>query len=64
MQKRPSIEDVANDLKKAWHVPAHVVSESEVKEASNKNVRKGELFFHIPVDQAYQVDMTYGNSNS
>jgi len=53
-----------HDCSKAWHVDANTVLESEVKEAPNKNVRKGELFFHIPVEQAYQVDMTYGKRNS
>ena len=27
-------------------------------------VKKGELFFHIPIKQAYQVDMTYDKGNS
>ena len=53
-----------NDCTKAWHVDGNVVADSEVKEASNRYVRKGEMFFHIPVDQAYVVDMTNGNSNS
>ena len=52
------------DCTKAWHVDGNVVAESEVKEASNRYVRKGEMFFHIPVDQAYVVDMTNDNSNS
>ena len=53
-----------NDCTKAWHVDANVVLESEVKEASNRYVKKGEMFFHIPVDQAYVVDMKNGNSSS
>ena len=53
-----------NDCTKAWHVDGNVVADSEVKEVSNRYVRKGEMFFHIPVDQAYVVDMTNGNSNS
>jgi len=48
-----------HDCSKAWHVDGNTVLESEVKEAPNKNIKKGELFFHIPVTQAYQVDMTY-----
>ena len=36
---------------------------SKVKEAPNKNVAKGELFFHIDVRDAYQVDMVDDNSN-
>ncbi len=53
-----------HDCSRAWHVDGNTVLESEVKEASNKNIRKGELFFHIPVDQAYQVDMSYGKRSS
>ena len=53
-----------NDCTKAWHVDGNVVADSEVKEVSNRYVRKGEMFFHIPVDQAYVVDMTNDNSNS
>ena len=53
-----------NDCTKAWHVDGNVVADSEVKEVSNRYVRKGEMFFHVPVDQAYVVDMTNGNSNS
>jgi hypothetical protein len=41
-----------------------VVESSEVREAPNKNVAEGELFFHINVKDIYQVDMTYDNSNS
>ena len=52
------------DLKKAWHIPADVVESSQVKEDPNKNVEKGELFFHINVKDIYQVDMTYDKSNS
>jgi hypothetical protein len=53
-----------HDCSRAWHVDGNTVLDSEVKEASNKHIRKGELFFHIPVDQAYQVDMTYDKSSS
>ena len=49
-----------HNCSKAWHVDGNTVLVSEVKEAPNKNIRKGELFFHIPVEQAYQVDMSYG----
>ena len=51
------------DLKKAWHIPADIVMHSKVKEAPNKNVAEGELFFHIDVRDAYQVDMVDDNSN-
>ena len=53
-----------HDCSKAWHIDGDTVLESEVKEASNRYVRKGELFFHIPIKQAYQVDMTYDKGNS
>jgi len=53
-----------HDCSKAWHIDGDTVLESEVKEASNRYVKKGELFFHIPVKQAYQVDMTYDKGNS
>ena len=52
------------DFKKAWHVPADILLESEVKEAYNKNIAKGEKFFHILTDSIYQVDMTYDNGDS
>ena len=51
------------DLKKAWHIPADIVMLSKVKEAPNRAVAKGELFFHIDVRDAYQVDMVDDNSN-
>ena len=41
-----------------------MVESSQVKEAPNKNVEKGELFFHINVKDIYQVDMTYDKGNS
>tara|TARA_R110001583_G_scaffold142729_1_gene294897 strand:+ start:524 stop:1006 length:483 start_codon:yes stop_codon:yes gene_type:complete len=53
-----------SDFKKAWHVPADILLESEVKEAYNKNIAKGEKFFHILTESVYQVDMTYDNSDS
>ena len=48
-----------HDCSKAWHVDGQTVLDSQVKEAPNRNVKKGELFFHIPIQEAYQVDMTY-----
>jgi len=53
-----------HDCTKAWHVDANTVLESPIKEAANKHITKGELFFHIPVDQAYVVDMTNGKRSS
>ena len=48
-----------NDCKKAWHIDGHTLLNCEVKEASNRNIQKGEKFFHIPVSDAYMMDMTY-----
>jgi hypothetical protein len=53
-----------SDFKKAWHVPGDILLESEVKEAYNKNIARGEKFFHILTESVYQVDMTYDNSDS
>ena len=52
-----------NDCTQAWHIDGETVLNSEVKEASNRVIRKGELFFHRPVTDAYLVDMEY-ESNS
>ena len=46
-----------NDCKKAWHINAEVLLTCEVKEVSNRNVKRGELFFHIPVEEALMIDM-------
>ena len=46
-----------NDCQQAWHISGKTVSESEVKEVSNRNVSKGEKFFHINVKDAELVDM-------
>ena len=46
-----------HDCTKAWHVDGHTLLDCEVKEVSNRNIRKGEKFFHIPVTDAYLVDM-------
>ena len=48
-----------DDCKKAWHIDGATLLECEVKEAPNRNIRKGEKFFHIPTSDAYLVDMTY-----
>ena len=46
-----------HDCTKSWHVDGHTLLDCEVKEVSNRNIRKGEKFFHIPVTDAYLVDM-------
>ena len=48
-----------DDCKKAWHIDGATLLECEVKEAPNRNIRKGEKFFNIPTSDAYLVDMTY-----
>ena len=52
-----------DDCKKAWHIDGATLLECEVKEAPNRNIRKGEKFFHIPTSDAYLVDMTYVESS-
>lgn len=46
-----------NDCEKAWHIDANVLLDCEVKEAYNKNISKGEKFFHIPVERANLIDI-------
>ena len=52
-----------DDCKKAWHIDGATLLECEVREAPNRNIRKGEKFFHIPTSDAYLVDMTYVESS-
>lgn len=40
------------DLQQAWRIKDYIVEQSEVKEAKGRYIRKGEHFFHIPVDKA------------
>ena len=51
------------DCTRAWHVDGNTLLECEVKEASNYKIRKGEKFFHIPVEDAYLMDMTHESSS-
>ena len=46
-----------DDCEKAWHIDAKVLLDCEVKEAYNKNISKGEKFFHIPVERANLIDI-------
>ena len=46
-----------NDCKQAWFIPGDVVSKSKVKEVSNRNVSKGENFYHINIKDADLVDI-------
>lgn len=52
-----------NDCTQAWFIDGDTVLNSEVKEASNRNIRKGEQFFHIPTADAYLVDMKNESSS-
>ena len=52
-----------NDCKKAWHIDGQTLLDCEVKEVSNRNIQKGEKFFHIPTSDAYLMDMTYDESS-
>ena len=46
-----------NDCEMAWYITGDDVSNSEVKEVSNRNVSQGEKFFHINVENAELVNM-------
>lgn len=46
-----------NDCKKAWYIQAEILLHCDVKEISNRYVKKGESFFHIPVQEATLVDI-------
>ena len=48
-----------HDCTRAWHIDGNTLLEAEVKEAYNRNIPKGEKFFHVNVGDAYEVDMTY-----
>lgn len=43
------------DLKQAWRIKDTLLTEDSLKEAKGRNIRKGELFFHIPFTQAELV---------
>ena len=47
-----------SDCKQAWAITADTLRNiATVKEASNKYIRKGEHFFHVPVQHAQLLDM-------
>ena len=47
-----------SDCKQAWKISAEVINSiATVKEASNRFIRKGEKFFHIPVKDAKLLDI-------
>ena len=46
-----------NDCKQAWHIDANILLDCEVKEVSNRNIRKGEKFFHINVEDACLIEV-------
>ena len=43
------------DLKKAWRIKDTLLTKESLKEARGRNIRKGELFFHIPFTGAELV---------
>ena len=47
-----------SDCKQAWAISADTIKNvATVKEASNRYIRKGEKFFHIPVQHAQLLEM-------
>ena len=47
------------DCKQAWQISAETLKNiATVKEASNRYIRKGEKFFHVPVNHANLLDMS------
>jgi len=40
------------DLQYAWRIKDYIVEQSDVREAKGRYIKKGEHFFHIPVDKA------------
>jgi len=45
------------DLKKAWRIKDTLLTKESLKEARGRNIRKGELFFHIPFTEAELVSV-------
>ena len=45
------------DCKQAWFFDGDSVLNSEVKEVSNRNIQKGERFFHLQTKDGYIVDI-------
>jgi len=45
------------DLKKAWRIKDTLLTKESLKEARGRNIRKGELFFHIPFTEAELVTL-------
>ena len=45
------------DLKKAWRIKDTLLTKDSLKEARGRNIRKGELFFHIPFTEAELVSV-------
>lgn len=45
------------DLKQAWRIRDTLLTEDSLKEAKGRNIRKGELFFHIPFTSAELINL-------
>ena len=47
-----------SDCKQAWAIRSHTLKNiATVKEASNRYIRSGEKFFHVPVEHAQLLEM-------
>ena len=53
--ERKRVEWVPDRVK--WFSEFDSVLNSEVKEVSNRNIRKGEMFFHLQIKDGYIVDI-------
>lgn len=45
------------DLKQAWRIKDTLLTQESLKEARGRNIRKGELFFHVPYTKAEMVEI-------
>ena len=46
-----------HDLSKAWRIRDTLMTDDTIKEASGRNIWKGETFFHIPYTKAELVEL-------
>ena len=51
-RKKRLLDKYSEDHLTFWKIPSDVVRSSEVKEASNRYLDKGETFYHIQTNQA------------
>lgn len=43
------------DLQQAWRIDGETLAKSEVREAKGRQILKGEMFFHVPYEEAELV---------